>query len=82
MDMIGITSEEQQLYHIYKNVFSTEDGKKVLEDLKHKSCYSADTIYDPTNMYNTAFNAGRMYLFKQIEKAIKLGNLGLEEIIK
>jgi len=60
---------QKDLISVYKHVFSTGEGKKILEDLRDK-CYYDKRIYDdnPNVMY---FKEGRRELYLYILDILK-----------
>jgi|TARA_Y100000310_G_scaffold162918_1_gene162875 hypothetical protein len=59
----------------YKIVFSSDDGKKVIEDLK-KRCHELVTTHDKNNSHETAFLEGQRSVLIFIKSMI---NKNLEE---
>lgn len=50
---------------LYKNVFNTVEGKKVLRDLMD-FCHFTNPTYDPNNIHNSAFNEGKRRVLLRI----------------
>jgi len=55
-----------KLYHAYKQVFSTENGRMVLKDLEGL-CFKNKTVFSRNNPHETAHNAGKQDVLKYIE---------------
>lgn len=60
--------ERRNLIEAFHNVFSTDDGKKVLNNLKYHCCIDALTIYGP----DMVFNEGKRYVANYIKYMMEL----------
>lgn len=65
----------------YRSTFGTDDGKWVLEDLRHE--FAERTSFDPTNTHATAFWEGQRHVLLAIQARLKFETKPLiEEILK
>lgn len=55
---------------IYKEVFDTPNGKKVLKDIMD-FCHIMGQLHDPNNSHNTAFNDGKRRVALRILSFLK-----------
>lgn len=60
-----IPKELMQIIDLYKQTFNTDDGKKVLEDLRLR-CFSKKSTFDK-DANVTAFNEGQRQVVLHIE---------------
>tara|TARA_E500000305_G_C4007853_1_gene230995 strand:- start:739 stop:963 length:225 start_codon:yes stop_codon:yes gene_type:complete len=60
-----IPKELMQIIDLYKQTFNTDEGKKVLEDLRLR-CFSKKTTFDK-DANVTAFNEGQRQVVMHIE---------------
>jgi len=60
-----IPKELMQIIDLYKQTFNTDEGKKVLEDLRLR-CFSKKTTFDK-DANVTAFNEGQRQVVLHIE---------------
>ena len=63
--MNDVPKELLQIIDLYKQTFNTDEGKKVLEDLRLR-CFSKKTTFDK-DANVTAFNEGQRQVVMHIE---------------
>ena len=64
-----MTNEQIAKSMAYKNLFSSEHGKKVLEDLDRACMLNSDT-FNPDSERVTCFNLGKNAVIRYIHKEI------------
>lgn len=67
-------AEKVALAQAYARVFSTDDGKRVLEDLSTKFIYNNDTSFESRNInYESAYHNGESgvvkFIIQQMQQA-------------
>jgi len=73
-----ISEKAEQLRKDYQNVFNSESGKRVLENLK-KICFYYDTTINGTP-HIMSFNEGQRAVILHIETKLKLTAEKLKEL--
>lgn len=66
-----VPDEQKQLIIDYKQLFSSEKGLRVLEDLK-KKCLANEMSYVPNSPDGTAFNEGMRNVWLHISRVMNI----------
>ena len=81
-DVLAKVEERARLQELYRRVFDTDDGRKVLEHMC-KTCFAFETTFTPGQPDVTAFKEGQRHLFLMIVRFIERDDLRyVAEILK
>jgi len=67
---------KQELMDLYHRVFTTEDGRRVLENMRWRAFYSKSTFPMDFNMYVVASREGQRNFVMETEAFVKQGAEG------
>lgn len=78
-EQAGNVEKLKGLREDYKKTFSTEEGKRVLNDLAYR-CYYNTTTFVPKDEHSTMLNEGARCLFLHIKTMVEMDIEQLEKL--